>query len=40
MTRPVLTPVVRGIAPFVPFVGPETQERAHGRPFRSLLGAN
>jgi histidinol-phosphate aminotransferase len=40
MTRPVLTPVVRGIAPFVPFVGPEAQERTRGRLFRARLGAN
>jgi histidinol-phosphate aminotransferase len=40
MTRPVLTPVARAIATFVPFVGPEAQERARGRPFRARLGAN
>lgn len=40
MARPVLTPVVRAIAPFVPFVGPEAQERSRGRPFRARLGAN
>jgi histidinol-phosphate aminotransferase len=40
MQRPVLTPTVRAIAPFVPFVGPEAQERARGRPFRARLGAN
>lgn len=40
MARPVLTPVIRAIAPFVPFVGPEAQERARGRPFRARLGAN
>src|SRR5687767_301883 len=40
MPRPVLTPVVRAIPPFVPFVGPEAQERGRGRPFRARLGAN
>ena len=40
MARPILTPVVRAIAPFVPFVGPEAQERGRGRPFRARLGAN
>jgi histidinol-phosphate aminotransferase len=40
MPSPVLTPVVRAIPPFVPFVGPEAQERGRGRPFRARLGAN
>jgi histidinol-phosphate aminotransferase len=31
---------VRGLPSTVPFVGPETQERARGRPFRARLGAN
>ncbi len=44
MTRsrsgPILTPVVRALPHMVPFVGPEAQERARGRPFRARLGAN
>ncbi len=31
---------VRGLPASVPFVGPEAQERARGRPFRARLGAN
>ncbi len=37
---PILTPVVRALPRMVPFVGPEAQERARGRPFRARLGAN
>jgi len=35
-----LTPLVAGLPATVPFVGPEAQERARGRPFRARLGAN
>ena len=39
-SRPPLTPLARSLPSTVPFVGPETQERAAGRPFRARLGAN
>lgn len=35
-----LTPLAASLPSTVPFVGPETQERALGRPFRARLGAN
>ena len=35
-----LTPLAAGLPATVPFVGPETQERRSGRPFRARLGAN
>lgn len=38
--RPPLTPVAEALPATVPFVGPEAQERARGRPFRARLGAN
>ncbi len=37
---PRLTPLVASLPATVPFVGPETQERALGRPFVARLGAN
>lgn len=40
MSRPLLTPIFEAMPPTVPFVGPEAQERARGRPFRARLGAN
>jgi len=40
MTGPRLTPLAARLPDTVPFVGPETQERAMGRPFRARLGAN
>lgn len=40
MRRPILTEIVRSLPALVPFVGPEAQERARGRPFRARLGAN
>jgi histidinol-phosphate aminotransferase len=40
MTGPRYTPLVAGLPSTVPFVGPETQERARGRPFRARIGAN
>ena len=40
MTGPRLTPLVEGLPPTVPFVGPEAQERARGRAFAARLGAN
>jgi len=38
--RPPLTPLAASLPSTVPFVGPETQERAMGHPFRVRLGAN
>ena len=40
MTGPRLTPLAESLPATVPFVGPEAQERALGRPFRARLGAN
>lgn len=40
MTSPRLTPLAASLPSTVPFVGPETQERSLGRPFRARLGAN
>jgi len=40
MPRPRLTALVKSLPAFVPFVGPEAQERARGRAFRARLGAN
>ncbi|NBB69404.1 MAG: pyridoxal phosphate-dependent aminotransferase [Alphaproteobacteria bacterium] len=40
MREPPYTAVVRELPATVPFVGPETRERARGRPFRARLGAN
>jgi histidinol-phosphate aminotransferase len=40
MGRPFLTETVRSLPRLVPFVGPESMERARGRPFRARLGAN
>jgi len=40
MTDPRLTPLAAGLPETVPFVGPEAQERAMGRPFLARLGAN
>ena len=37
---PRLTPLVASLPATVPFVGPETQERALGRPFAARIGAN
>ena len=37
---PRLTPLAESLPATVPFVGPETQERRMGRPFRARLGAN
>ncbi len=39
-SRPRLTALLESLPSFVPFVGPEAQERARGRPFRARLGAN
>jgi len=39
-TRPVLTRLAAELPATVPFVGPETQERARARPFRARIGAN
>jgi histidinol-phosphate aminotransferase len=40
MTKPRYTDLVQSLPATVPFVGPETQERARGRPFIARLGAN
>jgi histidinol-phosphate aminotransferase len=38
--RPRLTPLAQSLPATVPFVGPETQERHRGQPFRARIGAN
>jgi histidinol-phosphate aminotransferase len=38
--RPLLSPIVAALPVIVPFVGPEAQQRASGRPFRARIGAN
>lgn len=40
MTGPRYTPLAASLPASVPFVGPETQERARGRAFVARLGAN
>jgi histidinol-phosphate aminotransferase len=40
MHGPRFTPLVASLPATVPFVGPEAQERARGRPFRARIGAN
>jgi histidinol-phosphate aminotransferase len=40
MKAPILTALAQSLPSTVPFVGPETQERQLGRPFRARLGAN
>lgn len=40
MTTPRYTPLAAALPATVPFVGPETQERARGRLFQARLGAN
>ena len=40
MSKPPLTPLAQSLPASVPFVGPETQERAAGRSFVARLGAN
>ncbi len=40
MTHARLTPLAQSLPSTVPFVGPETQERAQNRPFEARLGAN
>ena len=40
MTGPRYTPLVAALPATVPFVGPETQERARGEEFAARLGAN
>ncbi|MFA7434503.1 MAG: pyridoxal phosphate-dependent aminotransferase [Gemmobacter sp.] len=40
MTGPRYTPLVASLPASVPFVGPETQERARNAPFAARLGAN
>ena len=40
MTDDRLTPLAASLPASVPFVGPETQERARGAPFTARLGAN
>ena len=40
MSEPRYTDVIKALPSSVPFVGPEAQERARGRPFRARIGAN
>ncbi len=40
MSEPRYTQIVRSLPATVPFVGPETQIRARGEPFKARLGAN
>ncbi len=40
MSAKHFTPLVASLPSTVPFVGPEAQERARGRPFRARIGAN
>ncbi len=40
MSAPRFTPLAASLPSTVPFVGPETHERAVGRPFRARMGAN
>lgn len=40
MRTPIVSSIVAALPRQVPFVGPETLERARGRPFRARLGAN
>ena len=40
MTKYRFTPLAQTLPATVPFVGPEAQERANGRPFKARLGAN
>lgn len=40
MTTPRYTPLAASLPSSVPFVGPETQERQRGRPFKARIGAN
>ncbi len=40
MTQFRFTPLCQSLPATVPFVGPETQERTQGRPFKTRLGAN
>ncbi len=40
MSGPKLTKIVRALPNFVPFVGPEAQQRARQMPFKARLGAN
>ncbi len=39
-TKPRQTDLVASLPATVPFVGPENQERARGKPFRARIGAN
>ncbi len=40
MTKPRYTSLAQSLPATVPFVGPETQERQRGAPFKARLGAN
>lgn len=40
MGSPRLTPLIAALPALVPFVGPEAQTRARGRPFKARIGAN
>lgn len=38
--KPTVVPLIAALPATVPFVGPENQERARGKPFRARIGAN
>lgn len=40
VSSPRILPLISALPASVPFVGPETQERWRGRPFRARIGAN
>ena len=40
MSQPPFTKVIEALPATVPFIGPEAQERARGKPFRARIGAN
>jgi histidinol-phosphate aminotransferase len=40
MSKPPFTKIIEALPETVPFVGPEAQERARGKPFQARIGAN
>ena len=40
MPQPLFTNTIQALPATVPFIGPEAQERARGKPFRARIGAN
>jgi len=40
MPQPTFTKIIEALPATVPFVGPEAQQRARGKPFRARIGAN